>query len=506
MLFNSYEFIVGFLPLCLLCFHLVSKHVGITGAAWMLVVASLAFYASWKPPYVFLILASIGFNFSVGRVLTISARNEKRRTLLLWFGIIVNIAVLGYFKYWGFIKSTLPALFDVDYNIHRIILPLAISFFTFTQIAYLVDCRKGNIKKCTLVEYCFFVLFFPHLIAGPIVRHSEIIPQVERLAGGLSTSNLAVGMTVFAFGLFKKVCLADPIGAHASRLFAEIQGGFMPDLTHAWGTALSYTCQLYFDFSGYSDMAIGLGLLFGVKMPLNFDSPYQAGSIIDFWRRWHISLSRFLKDFIYIPLGGSRRGEVRRYLNLFLTMLIGGIWHGAGWLFLIWGALHGGCLIINHLWRTVCGKFGSLHILVPGWAGKVLTMVAIVFGWVVFRSPDEATLWRTVRGMSGMNGIVLPGSVAVLPGIGHLFAGARIGNSGLGASACLWLGVLLPIAFFAPNTQQIMYIVKPALQGPEGASRISWKASWPWAIGSGCALLYAFLSLSNVSEFIYFQF
>ncbi|MGH6886959.1 MAG: MBOAT family O-acyltransferase, partial [Geminicoccales bacterium] len=331
MLFNSFEFILAFLPVTLIGFFLLGGRESPRAALSWLVLTSLFFYGWWNPSYLVLIIGSICFNFFVGQRLL--ARSSKA---ILGFGVAVNLLSIAYFKYAGFLAFNIEELAGVEVGLEHIVLPLAISFFTFQQIAYLVDAHRGEVRAEGFVNYALFVTFFPQLIAGPIVHHSEVLPQFARRSTyRLDLDNLALGLTVFSIGLFKKVVLADGIATYATPMFAAAQGGYEPTLFEAWGGALAYTFQLYFDFSGYSDMAVGLGLMFNIRIPINFDSPYKAVNVIDFWRRWHITLSRFLRDYLYIPLGGNRRGPERRYVNLMLTMLLGGLWHGAGWTFVI---------------------------------------------------------------------------------------------------------------------------------------------------------------------------
>jgi alginate O-acetyltransferase complex protein AlgI len=507
MLFNSYVFVLAFLPIALLGFFLIGRQWGKRAALSFLIFASLFFYGWWNPPYLVVILASIAFNYTIGRF-------QRRRLvkhgagskLILAGGVVTNLALLGYFKYANFFVNSANAVFGTVARLEPVFLPLAISFFTFTQIAYLVDAYENTTCDYSLLDYCFFVLFFPHLIAGPIVRHHEILPQVAASKGRLLLSNFSIGITVFTFGLFKKVVLADGVGESATTMFASVDAGSAPNWIAAWGGVLAYTCQLYFDFSGYSDMAIGLGALFGIRMPLNFNSPYKASSIIEFWRRWHISLSRFLRDYLYIRMGGKRKGTVRRYANLMTTMLLGGLWHGAGWTFVLWGGLHGTYLLINHAWaRVTKGQAWACSVPIRVFY-HVITFLAVVVGWVFFRAKSFPSAVTILKGMAGLNGIVLP---KILEWSASALAsplGITFGKSGLGTSAVIWVAVLLPVVFFMPNTQQIMYQSHPALEQAEAASAISWAPSAKWAVVTGILLSIAVLSMGRVSEFLYFQF
>ncbi len=289
------------------------------------------------------------FNFLVGNRLVRIRRKGYKHSVrgALVVGIAFNLGTLGYFKYFNFFVETANVVFNAGFNFDEIILPLAISFFTFQQITFLVDAYRGKACDYNFLHYALFVTFFPQLIAGPIVHHAEMMPQfLKRKTGGLSNASIAVGGSIFLLGLFKKVVLADNVAAYATPVFAAASAGQELTLIESWGGVLAYTFQLYFDFSGYSDMAIGLARMFGIVLPLNFNSPYKAASIIDFWRRWHMTLSRFLRDYVYFPLGGSLRGRMKRHINLMITMLLGGLWHGAGWTFVVWGGLHGIYLMI----------------------------------------------------------------------------------------------------------------------------------------------------------------
>ena len=373
-----------------------------------------------------------------------------------------------------------------------IILPIGISFYTFTQIAFLVDAWGGEAEEYDPVHYALFVTYFPHLVAGPILHHKEMMPQFKALSPArLRTDDLAVGLTIFIIGLFKKVVLADGVARFVPYAFAP---DTPPDLVGAWTGVLAYTLQLYFDFSGYSDMAIGLSRMFGVDLPLNFASPYKATSIIEFWRRWHITLSRFLRAYLYIPLGGNRQGSGRRYANLLATMLLGGLWHGAGWTFVLWGALHGAYLAANHLWREVktrLGLFGGpttrLRLVVAGG----VTFIAVVVAWVPFRAASLAQAGEVLAGMAGMNGLALPAPL----------------DEGSVALAWAWILGLLAITWLAPNTQEIMARYLPQMRDATGATGLlGWRLDLRYAALAAIAAVIALGHLGNVSEFIYFQF
>ena len=351
--------------------------------------------------------------------------------------VALNLAVLGVFKYSYFAVTNLNAAFGTDFALGSIILPLGISFFTFEQISFLVDVRRGQTRPSLFVHYALFVSFFPRLVAGPIIRYNEVAPQfaAPRPAHAFA-DDLAVGLTMFFIGLLKKAVLADGVAPYASPVFTAAEHGEAVDLLMAWGGALAYTCQLYFDFSGYSDMAIGAARCFGIRFPMNFDSPYKATSIIEFWRRWHITLSRFLRDYLYFSLGGNRRGPVRRYLNLLITMLLGGLWHGANWTFIVWGVLHGIYLMINHAWLAVAARSPALTRFRNSRSGAVfgviLTFLAVVVAWVFFRAPSFAGAFNLLAGMAGLHGIVIPSGLefALKPVRGFLdLLGVRFANT-----------------------------------------------------------------------------
>src|SRR3954464_15652702 len=358
MLFSSYAFLFQFLPATALAFAAARRWSPRCGIL-VLACASLIFYGAWKPVYLLVLLGSIGFNFWLGLNMEDASRRRRIGTL----GVVLNLALLAYFKYTNFIFDSLGALTGTPLPFVNVVLPLGISFFTFQQIAYLVDVMRGAKVERDIISYTLLVSFFPHLVAGPVVHHAEMIPQFKRARSGRSAVLAARGLSIFVAGLFKKVVIADNLAQFVSPVFAHLDAGGGVSTEWAWLSTLAYTLQIYFDFSGYSDMAIGLALMFGIPLPVNFRSPYRATSIIEFWRRWHITLSRFLRDYLYIPLGGNRLGERRRYVNLLVTMLLGGLWHGAAWNFVIWGGLHGIYLCINHLWQRWRGEGASTSML-----------------------------------------------------------------------------------------------------------------------------------------------
>ena len=516
MLFNSVEFIFAFFPITVLVFFGIARFSHLLAAGW-LTLTSIFFYGWWNPPYVALLVASIAFNYASGFHLARLVGNDRRdmARLLLAVAVTANLALLGYYKYANFFFDIASAVTDSKLSLGRVVLPLGISFFTFTQIAFLVDAYRGYAREYNPVHYGLFVSYFPHLIAGPVLHHKEMMPQFQQARTyRVNWEDVAVGLTIFFIGLFKKTVIADGVAPYASPLFASPG---QPDLLAAWGGTLAYTFQLYFDFSGYSDMAIGLSRVVGVKLPLNFDSPYKAVNIIDFWRRWHMTLSRFLRDYLYFSLGGNRKGPVRRYLNLMITMVLGGLWHGAGWTFVMWGTLHGLYLVINHLWRALrqwVGHAEERETIFGRGAARLITFLAVVVGWVFFRAANFGDAVAILRGMVGLNGVALPAGIAAylgpvqsaLQGWGVVFT---LGGGSRFVLQYAWIFVLFPIALFAPNTQQLLVSFQPALDfrgdAPRSA-RLLWRPSKAWAVFVAVLTAAGLLSLSRVSEFLYYQF
>lgn len=510
MLFNSYAFIFGFLPLCVAVFFILGRLRFYGAALTWLVLASLFFYGWWDPKYLALIGGSILFNFIFGRLIALRA-GQKRAQFLMILGVLGNLGALGYFKYAHFIVQSVNDIAATDFTLGVIILPLAISFFTFQQITFLVDAYRGETREYNFLHYCLFVTFFPQLIAGPIVHHKDMLPQFERLETfHPKLENLVVGGTIFIIGLFKKAVLADGIAVYATPVFVGADAGVAPDFFLAWFGALAYAFQLYFDFSGYSDMAIGCARLFGVRLPLNFNSPYKALNISDFWRRWHMTLSRFLRDYLYIGLGGNRKGPLLRYRNLMLTMILGGLWHGAGWTFVIWGTLHGIYLVAQHGWSHVMPRAVSSMRLYAGFAW-VMTFLAVLVGWVFFRATTFEGAFLILEGMTGQHGISLP--VAIWQQLGPLQAflsqfgvEPSMGGGSVFFFSALWIIVLFPVALFAPNTQELMKYAKPALEDISSKNRLIWQPNGRWAFYTAGLAVAGIFALPQVSEFLYFQF
>ncbi len=498
MLFNSYIFLFAYLPVVFVGFFVIARKSESLGALW-LALASLFFYGWWNPQFVSLLLASIIFNYVVGAWLLTSTQKKP----ILIASITLNIGLLCFYKYFNFFVSTANT-FGSNFDLLNIILPLGISFFTFTQIAYLVDVYEGKVHETHFIHYLLFVTWFPHLIAGPILHHRQMMPQfANKSAYRPDLESISIGLSFFALGLFKKVVLADQFAEFANPLF-DTGRSSDPMLLASWIGALAYTFQLYFDFSGYSDMAIGLSRLFNIQLPINFDSPYKARNIIDFWRRWHITLSNFLRDYLYIPLGGNKKGKFRRHFNLFSAMLLGGLWHGSGWNFVLWGAMHGVYLMINHFWRYLTGSNGKQG----GWLAKVasgcLTFVAVVFAWVPFRSYSLADTLGIWRGMIGLNGSNLA--------IKYIFPN----DAASAQEAFRWLALGCILVFTLPNTQQLvnkLFAMRASWaakelkslkgkKGPELADRFSALLG----IFIGCCFFLSVLMFKKNSPFIYFQF
>jgi D-alanyl-lipoteichoic acid acyltransferase DltB (MBOAT superfamily) len=446
------------------------------------------------------LLASLLFNYFAGTWL---GKLDKRpqAKFVLGVALVFNLGFLGYFKYADFFIANVNALFGSDWPFLRLVLPLGISFYTFQKIAYLVDSYQGKTRGYGFRDFCLFVSFFPQLIAGPITHHGEIMPQFRKHdTARAHWDDWSVGLTLFALGLAKKVLIADRLATFASPVFRVARSGAEFGFAEAWTGVLAYTLQLYFDFSGYSDMAIGLARLFGIRLPMNFNSPYQARNIADFWRRWHVTLSRFLRDYLYIPLGGNRHGPARKYLNLFVTMLIGGLWHGAGWTFVIWGALHGTYLLLFHAWRDWRGERqgASLPARV---AARALTFLCVVLAWVFFRAESFGAALSLLRSMTGAHGWM-----------SNL---ARIHIS----SAWITIGVLLLLVWFFPNSNQLLARFEPTLEysgggrsdarlpsAPAWAGFLQWRPRRAWMWGVGALIVGSILGLSRISEFIYWQF
>jgi alginate O-acetyltransferase complex protein AlgI len=493
MLFNSLAFIGGFLPVTLVGFHFLREYGGSRAARIWLLLASLIFYGWWSVPYLGLILVWTITNFWAGRfILGTRGSNASLARLLLIAAVVLNLSLLGYFKYAVFISGNVSALTGLDFTLAAVALPLGISFHTFQQIAYLSDVHRGDVPKYTLLEYLLFVCFFPQLIAGPIVHHAELTPQFhDEKRFRLSQCNFAEGAAFFSIGLVKKLLLADPLSVIATQVFSGA-GIVSPSFVDAWLATIAFSLGLYFDFSAYSDMAVGLARLFGVRLPYNFASPYQSTSIIEFWRRWHMTLSRWLRDYLYIPLGGSRRGAGHRYFNLMITMLLGGLWHGASWTFVVWGGVHGLFLVINHGWNYLAARaWARGHKLnFPPALGQALTLASVSIAWIFFASASWEIAWRTLSGLCGGNGLTLGSKL--LP---HIL------NKDL-----LLVAAGTGIVLLAPNSQQLIdgRLFDP--HEPQIWPRWHFKMTLRQAALIGTAFAWCLSLLGKPKEFVYFQF
>ena len=482
----------------LIGFYVLNKSANGKLAVIWLVLASLFFYGWWNPIYLLLLLSSMGFNFLVGTRLS---RNKNKSTLAI--GVSVNLVLLGYFKYANFFIDNLNLIVETQFSVATIVLPLAISFFTFQQIAYLIDAYKEQTEEYSFLHYALFVTFFPQLIAGPIVHHKEMLPQFKpKNCSAIWQEHISIGTSIFILGLFKKVVLADGVSVYSTPVFNAAESGAYLTFFEAWGGAIAYTLQLYFDFSGYSDMAIGIARMFGIRLPVNFNSPYKSTSIIEFWRRWHMTLSRFLRDYLYIPLGGNKKGGLRKSMNLLTTMLLGGLWHGAGWTFVIWGGIHGIFLLTNHSWQKIKPKNFNLHPFI-GW---FLTINAVIISWVPFRANTLAGAENILLAMLGFNGISIPqkyydsleifGLNEHLTAIGLTFTNMNYFTGGKQIALGL---ALMAICLAMPNSQEFFSSRKNRLQ-------LQWTPSKKMAVFFSLLMCIAVSKMSEVSEFLYFQF
>jgi len=491
MLFNSYSFIFLFLPIVLLGFFWLARSSHTFAAAW-LALASLFFYGYWNPAYVGLLLGSIACNYSFGLWIAKAGVKNKdtQKKHLLVVAIFANLALLAYFKYANFFIGSVNSVAGTNWSLGEVILPLGISFFTFTQIAFLVDTYQCKVKEYSFIHYTLFVTYFPHLLAGPVLHHREMMPQLQLHKNyQLDWDSVANGLLLFTLGLCKKTLLADSFAPYANAIFDAAQHGMLLTTYEAWAGALAYTMQIYFDFSGYTDMALGIALMFNIRLPINFDSPYKATSIIDFWRRWHMTLSRYLRDYLYIPLGGNRKGKVRRYINLLITMLLGGLWHGAGWTFILWGALHGLYLTINHLWREqVAAKFSfTLPARLSALLGGTLTFIAVVAAWVMFRSHDLLSASAMLNAMLGIESRPITFSEVTH---GQMLLVTSLSSDTL---AILLLLSLLWV-WLLPNSTKIKFIKGSLL------------LTLTQAVVVFCFLCLVIDQFGNYSPFLYFQF
>jgi D-alanyl-lipoteichoic acid acyltransferase DltB (MBOAT superfamily) len=544
MLFSSAEFLFGFVPVALFGFYLLGRFSRVSAIRWLIVV-SLVFYGWWRPLNVLIIAPSIIVNFALASALLRLNQSEHSRRVskaVLLLGILFNVAFLGVFKYIDFMAATINDVFAANLILRHIILPLGISFITFQKIAFLIDVQAGRVRSFTFQDYCTFVLFFPQLIAGPIVHYREMMPQFQNASCRFEKENVAVGLTLLLFGLFKKVVLADNMAPLVTPIYEHAALGTHISFLMAWMAAIGFTLQIYFDFSGYTDMALGLARFFGIKLPPNFNSPLRASSIIDFWLRWHMTLTRFLTAYLYNPLVlsltrrrlakgrpgfGGRNTTVGAFLSLLmaptlLTMFVSGLWHGAGYGFIVWGLLNGLYITINHGWRLVAARLWSnrqSYNRVSNVPGQLVCFITVCATMIFFRAPTIKSALDLVKGIAGLNGLGLPqdllAKMGPLDGILN-----RIGVTGEAwnahdfISTGRWICLLLFIALALPNTLQILARYEPALGVLSGSTKlmigkiriIEWAPSLPWAIVMSAVAALAIVSMGGPSEFLYWQF
>lgn len=466
MLFNSQLFILLYLPITLMVFLFLSRRASNTTTLVWLVMASFFFYGWWNPNYVPLLAGSILVNFLLARMMVHSRRKSHQRYTLLTIGVVFNLGLLGYFKYANFLLDSFGEIVGTNFILTTITLPLAISFYTFQQISYLVDVWRNKGREYDLLRYAAYVTFFPQLIAGPIIRHHELIPQfdLDPLRDGV-WERIGRGVVLFCIGLVKKVLIADSLAGIVDPAFATAAGQGALDFTSAWLAALAFTWQIYFDFSGYSDMAIGLGLMFGLTLPVNFNAPYSANCVREFWQRWHMTLSRFLRDYLFVPLARNKRLPHPRILAILVTMFLAGLWHGAAWTFAIWGLAHGVGLLVN----TVFTKSGW-HL--PRGMGWLLTMIFWVEAAVLFRADSFTAATVLWRGMHDLSGVVAPmdwGDMALV-----VVAGV--------------------IAILGPTSQEV------------SLERLVPKQTLAIAVGIVVTVMLVLIGDGDTQEFYYFQF
>jgi D-alanyl-lipoteichoic acid acyltransferase DltB (MBOAT superfamily) len=482
MPFNSFQFLFVFLPLTLIAVYTARLVANPRYIVVILIIASLIFYAQSSVLYLGLFLALMLVNYACARAIAAQGTERPAKRALLILGCTTNVLVLVYFKYRGFVAANLNEAFGAGFKLESFVIPLGISFFIFQKIAFLADAYEGKIKKFDLPDYLLFVSFFPQLIAGPIVHYGDMQPQFDRTPwASIKAADFVKAISFITIGLFKKVALADNVAQYADIAFNAAATGTVPTFADAWIGVLAFALQIYFDFSGYSDMAIGLAALFGVRLPVNFASPYKSLSVIEFWRRWHITLSQFLRDYLYVPLGGNRKGERRRYFNIIITMSLGGLWHGAAWTFVAWGILHGAFLIANHAWRTLCtrapkmARLNASPAMVPiSWA---LTFVAVAFAWCLFRAPSFEAAMKIAGAMA---------------------YAASDGTAAFGWHETFFIAAGLGWVMFLPNSQQFVdhLLIQDGL---------------PLAlVGAGQSLLFLsslyFIMVHQYEKFIYFMF
>lgn len=489
MLFNSLQFIFIFLPLCIGLYSIAIRF-GRKSGMLLLILMSISFYTIWLPYHFIILFFSICLNYCISFEIC-----KYRSKWWLTSGIVLNLVLLGYFKYSSFLAANLLRLLGAQYEFVATAIPLALSFHTFQQIAFLIDCRNQRSRPEGFGKYLFFVFFFPQLISGPIIHYRDFSKQFSTI-DTLKSNNISAGLTLFALGLFKKLIFADNIQPVSDHLFSSIYHGNQPGLLDAWVGALSYSCQIYFDFSAYSDMALGLAKIFSFRLPINFNSPYKAENVTEFWRRWHITLSTFLRDYLYLPLGGNRVSNQRKYLNLLAVMLLGGLWHGASWTFILWGGYHGLLLITYHIFRNDISKILVFSYVSYRFFSIFLTFILTTIGWVLFRAPDLETAFGVYGAMLGFNGF--------------------FGDSIMASGSFMLLACLLFIIFAFPNTMEIMSRYRVALVSPIIAKKsflemligfsIRWRPTVVSAVVVSLIFVFDLSYLGGSNRFLYFQF
>lgn len=482
MLFNSYIFILLFLPLVLIGYYGLNYIKRYTWANVFLIAMSLWFYGYYNPSYLLVICTSVLANYTITQLMYREKR-EGVRKFILAMGIIANAASIFYFKYYDFFVDNINHVLDTSFELKHIVLPLGISFFTFQQMSYLVDSYRGQTKDYGFIEYALFVVYFPQLIAGPIVLHNEMIPQFRDTSKRkIDYTNISKGIYIFALGLFKKVMIADTFGKAVGWGFGQVSS---LSSMEAIIVSLAYSFQLFFDFSGYCDMAIGIGYLFNIELPQNFNSPYKATSIVDFWSRWHMSLTRFLRQYVYFPLGGSKKGTVRTYINIMIVFLVSGIWHGANWTFIIWGLLHGA---LNCLTRMFQKQWNKLHGVVQ-WAATFATVNGL---WIMFRAntlEDAITFWKK---------IIWLGDFSIRSDLKWCFA--------LDELQILDLGGIFSSRIEGFYMWEMLLVAFLLVLNAKNSKEIEFKPTIIRGVFALILLFWSIVSLAGVSEFLYFGF
>lgn len=505
MVFNSYEFLAVFLPLAFIAVAITHKLLGWKGAFTMLAVASLAFYANWGVEFFGILVVSLVSNYVLGNIIIRSKDNKLQSRALLSIGIFANLAGLGYFKYTNFFIDIVNQTIGGGHSHLSIILPVGISFYTFIQIGYLIDAYNGMVKQHSFVKYITFASLFPCVTAGPLILQREIFGQMEnRKDAFLDFSRIAAGVTMFTIGLFKKVVIADNIAVYSDTVFNGVAAGQSVELITAWLGALAYTFQLYFDFSGYTDMALGLGAIFGIFLPLNFNSPFKATTISDYWQRWHMTMTRFFTNYVFQPMAmnGMRKAVAGQYSParkfvtsgvwpIVFTMLVAGIWHGSGWVFVIYGLMHGIAIAVNNAWQ----HFKMPKLSAPmGW---FLTMLVVVCSLVVFRSPDVTTALTILSSMFGFSGFAVQ-------------QGAEIVRLNV-LDVAPWIAALGMVVLLMPNSQEIVSIKwistneKPKVLH-RFIEKFSWQPNAAWGAMMAVIFVVSFGLIGSDSSFLYYQF